>query len=180
MISFPVFKVTGQWNQAGLPSLFCTYAKTCLMDCIRVKGETSDPNQIPSHQITAINYTPFLRVYQTARSHSPSPLHLFAVTHQQLHSVDMFCNIIPVLCVWREKENGWLCEIYFFIVVVNRIILVFCQFLNCCLTQHIEILWGEDSERRLLQMHLVEDRQRSVDIISVHQAKRVFPVSCIA
>lgn len=37
-----------------------------------------------------------------------------------------------------------------------------------------------NSERRLLQMHLVEDRKRSVDIISVHQAKRVFPVSCIA
>lgn len=69
------------------------------MDCIRVKEETSDPNQIPSHQITAINYTPFLCVYQTARSHSLSLLHLFAVTQQQMHSVDMFGKIIPVLCV---------------------------------------------------------------------------------
>lgn len=123
VISFPVFKVTGQWNQAGLPSLVCTYAKTCLIGCIRVKEETSDPNQIPSHQITAINYTPFLRVYQTARCLSPCPLHLLVITLKQMH-----CKVLPVLSVclpWRTKENCWLCEIYF-IVVINRRFLFIC------------------------------------------------------
>lgn len=64
-----VLKFTGQRNLAEVPSLLRTYAKSCLIDCIIVKGETSDPCGIPSHQIIAINYTPFLRVYRKAPVH---------------------------------------------------------------------------------------------------------------
>lgn len=56
--SSPAFKFTGQRNPAEVPSLLRTYAKSCLIDCIIVKGEASDPCRIPSHQIRAINYTP--------------------------------------------------------------------------------------------------------------------------
>lgn len=56
--SSPAFKFTGQRNPAEVPSLLRTYAKSCPIDCIIVKGEASDPCRIPSHQIRAINYTP--------------------------------------------------------------------------------------------------------------------------
>lgn len=49
--SLPVLGVTQQDCQ-----VVSVRAKTCLMGCIMVKEETSDPKHIPPYRITAINY----------------------------------------------------------------------------------------------------------------------------
>lgn len=53
--SLPVLSVTQQDCQ-----VVSVHAKSCLMGCIMVKEETSDPEHIQPQHITAINYNLFL------------------------------------------------------------------------------------------------------------------------
>lgn len=76
--SLPVFGVT----QPDCQVVFVR-AKTCLMGCIMVKEETSDPEHIPPYRITAINYN------------------LVLVTH--LVAVQKACGLVLELKSLKEK-----------------------------------------------------------------------------
>lgn len=101
---FPgVRKFTEQRNPAEVPSLLRTYAKSCLIDCIIVKGEASDPCCIPSHQIRAINYTPVPPCL--SKGSLPLCLHLPALVRRasfsfnaKLHQIRSFGVRLP----WRQ------------------------------------------------------------------------------
>lgn len=174
VIPLQVLKVTGQRNPKELPSLACVYAKTWLIGCIRAKEEASDPNQIPSNQITAINQSPFLSAYQTAHL-------LSSVTLHHTHSSDAYCRIIHVLSVWlpqrAEKKESLALSDRFYCGNERRslsfffFLLVHLPLLRCCLAQQTKLC--KEAKKVWLQMHLVEKSKMrsemfsSLDVISI-------------
>lgn len=128
-------KFTGQQNPAEAPSLLRTSAKSCLIDCIIVKGETSDPCGIPSHQIIAINYTPFLRVYQTATIH-------FACTRAKRFK--MTPNTSFWESIFREDNGKRLAFWHTFYCGNSAFFFLFVHESVCDNSRH-KIQWGENN-----------------------------------